>query len=110
MEKITSYLIPLENIPSIHFFHHIVEATVVAVGDDGLRLFFELLQIVDDERTEESSSILKRRLIDNDLRSLGLHALHHTLDGRLTEIVGVGFHRQAKHADGEVGFLALVIL
>lgn len=63
----------------------------------GLRL--ELCEVVDDEASEESGAVLERRLVDDHLGALGLDALHHTLDRRLAEVVGVGLHRQAVDSD-----------
>ena len=42
-----------ENIPGIDFLFYIVQTAVVAVGNDGVGLLFEVLQIVYDYRSEE---------------------------------------------------------
>ena len=81
--------ISLENVAGVDLVLHIIEARVVAVGDDGIRLFLELVQVVDHHGAEEGRAVLKGGLIDNHLGALGLHALHHALDGRLAEVVGV---------------------
>ena len=54
-------LISFENITRIHLLLHIIQTTVITIRDDGLRLFLELLQIVDDKRAEEGATVLKRR-------------------------------------------------
>ncbi len=38
--------VSLKEIPGIHLIPHIIQHFVVAVGDDGLALFFELLHII----------------------------------------------------------------
>ena len=40
----------------------------------------------------------KRRFIYDHLGALGLHSLHHSLDGALAEIVGIALHSQAVDA------------
>ena len=42
-EETASFLISLENIPCVYFLFHIIQALVIAVCDDCLALFFELL-------------------------------------------------------------------
>ena len=44
--------------------------------------------------------------IDDNRRTLGLDALHHTLNGALAEVVGVGLHGQAIHTNHGLMFLA----
>ena len=75
-----SQLVALEDVAGIDFVLDIVEDGIVAVGDDGLGEGFELGEVVDDEAAEEGASIGQCRFVDNDLGSLGLHALHDTLD------------------------------
>ena len=50
-----------------------------AVGDDEGALAFEYREIVGDLAAEEVGGV-ERRLIDEDLDSLGLDALHDALD------------------------------
>src|SRR5699024_7067595 len=61
----------------------------------GLRKFIK----APDHSGTEKSLILKRGLVEYDLGSLSLQPLHYTLDGALTEIVGIGFHRKTVNAD-----------
>lgn len=68
--------VPLKEIPSIHLIPHIIQHFVVAVGDDGLALFFKLLHIIHHAATEEGAAVLQGGLIDDDFRSLGLNPLH----------------------------------
>lgn len=70
-----------ENIPCIDFVLHVVEAGVVAVGDDGLTSVLELGEVVDHFAAEECAAVFKRWFVDDDCRTFGLDALHHALDG-----------------------------
>ena len=85
--------IPTEEVAGIDLFVDVVEDGVVTVGDDGSREALELGEVVDDTATEEQGAIGQRGLVDDDLGALGLDALHDALDGAVTEVVGVGFHR-----------------
>ena len=90
--SILEELVALEDVTGINLGEDIVEAGVVAVGDDGLTLGFELCEVVDNLTAEEGCAVLKGGFVDDDLGTLGLDALHDALDGGLTEVVGVGFH------------------
>ena len=94
-----TFSIPSENISRVYLVLYIVQACVVAVGDDGLAAGFELIQVVDHPAAEESAAVLYGRLIDDDLHALGLDPLHHALDAALAEVVAVRLHRQAVHTD-----------
>ena len=94
--------VALEDVACIYFVLDVVEAGVVAVGDDGHALTLELGEVVDDFAAEECAAVLECRLIDNHLGSLGLDALHDALDGTLAEVVGVGLHGEAEDADGDL--------
>lgn len=103
-------LVSLENVSGINLLLHIIQAAIITIRDDGLAHGFELGKVVHHQATEEGRAVLKGRLIDDHFRTFGLHTLHDALDGTLAEVVGVRFHRQTEHANGQVGFLALVIL
>ena len=94
-------LTPLEDIPCIHFISHIIQATIVAVGDDGIALTLEGVEVVDHLGAKEGLAIFQRGLVDNDIGTLGLHALHDALDGALAEIVRIALHRQAEDTNGD---------
>ena len=70
-----------------------------AVCEDGMREAFELAQVVYNARAEERGAVLKRRLIDYHGGPLCLDALHDSLDGGLTEVVGVALHGEAVDSD-----------
>ena len=95
----TTSLIPTEQIPGIHLVPHVIQAPVIAVGDDGLRTPLELRQVVDHHAPEERAAVLQRRLVDDDRRALRLDALHHALDRALTEVVAARLHRKPVYAD-----------
>ena len=82
-------LVAAEEVAGIDLVLDIIQTGVIAVGYDGVAAALELIKIVHHLTAKEGITILKRRLVDNDLGSLGLDAFHHTLDGTLTEIVGV---------------------
>ena len=92
-------LISTEYISCIYFILNITEALIEAVGDNGIGLCLELGEVIDYEATEEGTAIFEGWLIDDNIGSLSLDALHDALNGRLTEVVGVGFHRQTIEAD-----------
>ena len=98
---ITNALISSEDVSCIDLILYIIKAGIIAVGYDGIGLCLELGKIIDYEAAEESAAIFKGWLIDDDIGSLSLDALHDALYGRLAEVVGVGFHGQAIEADGD---------
>ena len=89
----------MEDVAGVDLGPHVVQAWVVAVGDDGLRAALELRQVVDHHAPEERAAALQRGLVDDQRRALGLYPLHHALDAALAEVVTAGLHRQAVHAD-----------
>lgn len=97
-------LIPAEYIPSINFRLDVVEAGVVAVGDDGLRHLLKFLQVIYHEAAEEGGAVIESRFVYDDLGAFGFDALHDALDGGLAEVVTIGFHSEAIHADDWNGY------
>lgn len=59
----------------------------------------EFFQVIHYARAEEGGAVFQRGLVDDDGGAFGFDALHNTLDRALTEVVGVGFHREAIYAD-----------
>lgn len=82
-------LIASEDVARVDFILHVFQTVVEAVGNDGLALCLELRHVIDDTAAEECGAIGERRLIDYDLGTFGLYALHDALYGRLSEVVGV---------------------
>ena len=89
----------MEDVAGVDLGLHVVQAWVVAVGDDGLRAALELRQVVDHHAPEERAAVLQSGLVDDKRRALGLYPLHHALDAALPEVVAPGLHRQTVHAD-----------
>ena len=94
------YSVSAENVAGIDFFLHIVQASIVAIGNDGLRLGLERFQIVDNLAAEEGSTIFEGWFVDNHFGSLSLDALHHALDRALAEVVAIGLHGEAVNSNG----------
>lgn len=69
-----------EYIPRIYLFFNVVEAGVVAVGDDGLALPLEVVEAVDNFAAEERGAVGEGWFVNDYFRALGLDALHHALD------------------------------
>ena len=89
----------MEDVACVDLGSNIVQAGVVAVGDDGLRAALELREVIDHNAPEERAAVLQSGLVDDQRRALGPDALHHALDAALTEVVAARLHRQAVHAD-----------
>lgn len=87
--KYAHILVSPKDIPCIHFVLHIVKAAIVAVGDDGMSLLLEGIKVVDDFAAEEGLAIFEGWLVDDDLSTLRLDALHDTLNAALAEVVRV---------------------
>ena len=104
------WLIPSKQVSRIYFLLHVFEAFVEAVGDDGAALGLEGGEVVHHAAAEEGGAVVEGGFVDDDLRALGLHALHDALDGRLAEVVGVALHRQAVHADDAFARLLAVLV
>ena len=74
-------LVSAEDVARVDFVFNVIQAIIEAVGDDGMTLGFELFEVVDDLAAEEGGAVLKGWLVDDDLGSLCLDALHDALDG-----------------------------
>ena len=80
-------LVPSENISGINLLLYVVQADIVAVGNDCIAHALELVQVVHDLATKEGLAVVESRLVDHDLGALSLDALHDALDGGLAEVV-----------------------
>ena len=60
-----------------------------------MALCLECLQVIDNFAAKEGATLFQCWLIDDDLSTLCLDTFHDALNGRLAEVVGIGFHRQA---------------
>lgn len=90
--------IPEIQVPGVYLVHHRLQLRAVPVGDDDLAGGLKFLPVPDHPAAEEHV-LLQRGLIDDHLRALGLQTFHNALDAGLAEVVGVGLHGQAVHAD-----------
>ena len=103
-------LVTFENITSVHFLNDVVETAIVPICYDCFALRLELGEVVDDLTAEEGGTIFKGWLVNNDIGTLGLDALHDALDGALAEVVGVALHREAIDTDGDRLLAAIVLV
>lgn len=82
-------LIPVEQVPRVYLVLDVVEAAVIAIGDNCLALLLERIKVVDYFAAEERFAVLESRFIDDDFGTLGLDAFHDALNGTLAEVVGI---------------------
>ena len=89
------FLVPPKNVSRVYLVFYIIQACIIAVGDDGLAAGFEFLQVIDHPAAEEGAAVCKGRFVDDHFGALRLDPLHHSLDAALAEVVAVRLHRQA---------------
>lgn len=82
-------LIPVEQVPRVYLVLDVVEAAVIAIGNDCLALLLERVKVIDDFAAEERFAVLESWFIDDDFGTLCLDAFHDALDGTLSEVVGI---------------------
>src|SRR5690554_2567053 len=85
-----------KQIPRIHLAFNVREVLTPTIGNNHIRLLLEGSQITNNPGVEKLV-FLQLWLINNHLNTLGLDALHDSLNGGSTEIVRAGFHHQAVH-------------
>lgn len=95
-------LVPLEQVPRVHFLGDFCQVITPAVGHDHAAARLERLEVVRDLGAEEVERV-QRGLLHHDGDALGLHALHDPLDGARTEVVGVALHGEAVDTDHRHG-------
>lgn len=103
-------LVSTEQVAGIDLLLHIVQAAIVAVGNNGLAALLELVQIVDNLAAKEGSAILQSRLVDDHSGTLRLNALHDALDRALAEVVRVRLHGKTEDTDHNIVFLAGIVV
>ena len=101
-----SISVSAEDITGIYLAFYVRETVVKAVGNDGLALLLEGVEVIDDFAAEESGAVLKGGFIDDDLCSLSLDTLHDALYGALTEIVTIALHGETVYSDDAVVLFA----
>ena len=78
-----------EYIPRINLPFHIIQTSIIPVGNDGMALALESIQVIHHLAAEERAAIFECRFIDDDFGTLGLDAFHDALDGTLAEVVRI---------------------
>lgn len=99
-----------KNIAGIYFVSDIVEGCVVAVGYDGLRLFFKLGEVVHYFAAEEGGALFECGFVYYHFGSFGFYAFHYALYGGVTEVVAAAFHREAVDAYGALPLAGGVVV
>lgn len=79
-------LISSEYVACMNLVFNFLQVVIKAVSNDSLALGFELVKVINYLATEECCAILKCRLVDDNLCTLCLDALHDAQNGKLTEI------------------------
>lgn len=77
----------------------VIQAGIVPVGEDGGTLGLEFFEVVNYEAAEEGGAVFEGRFVDDDGGAFRLYPLHDALYAALTEVVGVGFHRESVDSD-----------
>ena len=72
--------VSFEDIAGVDFVGDILEACVIAVGEDGVGEAFELGEVIYHSASEECGAVFKCGLVDDDRGTFCLDALHHALD------------------------------
>ena len=103
-------LVSTEQVAGIDLLLHIVQAAIVAVGNNGLAALLELVQIVDNLAAKEGSAFLQSRLVDDHSGTLRLNALHDALDLARAEVVRVRLHGKTEDTDHNIVFLAGIVV
>ena len=102
-------LISPENIARVNPVSYIIQSWIIPVGDDAAAQLLEVRQVSDNLRAKETGAAFQRRLIDDNLRALGLDPLHHALDGRRPEVIRIRFHCQPIDADHDFPLLRFLV-
>lgn len=68
-----------------------------SAGCPGALYYF--FNIIDYFAAKEGGAVFQGRLINDDRSALCFDTLHDALDGGLAEVVGIGFHGEAVHAN-----------
>ena len=69
------YLISEVQIPCIHLVKHVGNVFVIAICENNVAYFLELVKVSDDAAVEEAV-LFHRRLVDHDLYAFCFDALH----------------------------------
>ena len=83
------FLVSSEQVPGVDLLPHIIQAGIIAVGNDGLAPGLKALQVVDHPGSKEGGAVFQGGFIDDHRGALGLDPLHDPLDGGLAEVIGI---------------------
>ena len=81
IQNSTFKLVSAEDVARVDFVFNVLQAIVKAVGDDGFALRLEVGEVVHYFAAEEGGAVLQCWLVDDNLGTLCLDALHDALDG-----------------------------
>lgn len=73
-------LVPSEDVSRIYLLLHVVKVSVIAVGDDGLALCLEGVEVVHHLAAEESTAVFKCGFVDDYFSTFCLDTFHYALD------------------------------
>ena len=82
-------LVSSKYISCINLILHIIQTSIVTVGDDGMALCLEGFEVVLYSATEEGATLFQGWLVDDYLSTLCLDTLHDALNGGLAEVIAV---------------------
>ena len=71
---------------------YIIQIRVIAVCDNAVTHFFELIQIIYNFTSEKGDTIFESWFVNDNSCALRLDTLHDTLNTALAEVVGIAFH------------------
>ena len=74
------WLIPPEHIPRIYLFGNVIQAGIIAVGDDGVGEGLEAFEVVYYKAAEEGGAVFKGGFVDDYSGPFGFDAFHYPLD------------------------------
>ena len=84
-----SYLISFKQIPGVYFLCHVLQAVVVAVGNNGLTARFKRLQIIDYFTAKKRTTVFQRGFVDDNRGPFGFDTFHNALDRTLPEVITI---------------------
>ena len=99
---IVTQSISAEEISGIYFILNVVKRRIITIGDDASAHFLELLEVVDNLRTEECAAVFQRRFVDDNGSAFSFNAFHDTLDAALPEIVTITLHCKTIDTDDDL--------
>ena len=87
-----------KQVSRVNLVQNVFKVVRITVCDYNVRDFFEFVE-VSYNATVEKTIFFHSRLVNDDFYSFRLYSFHNALNGRLTEIIAVCFHRKAVNPD-----------